>query len=83
MTLPNDHVRSPYAAYFPVKYAFDATRPSPRWKLFQGCRPRQKNRQAGLLGSGTRMGQALVKRLTREENARSFNGLHDLPHEKV
>jgi len=68
MTLPNDYVRSINAAYFPVKYAFDATRRSPHWKLFQGCRPRQKNRQGGLLGSGTRMGQALVKRLAREEN---------------
>ena len=68
MTLPSDHVRSTYAAYFPVKYAFGDTHRSPLWKLFQGCRPRHKNRQAGLLGSGTRMGQALVKRLARREN---------------
>lgn len=70
MAFLNDNVRSTYAAYLPVKHAFDETRRSPRWKLFQGWRPRHKNRQAGLLGSGTRMGQALVKRLARQENNR-------------
>ena len=71
MAFSEDHVRATYFAHLPVKHALDTTRRSPSWKLFQGWRPRQKNRHAGLLGSGTRKGQALIKRLARQESGGS------------
>lgn len=49
-----------------------ATPPSPHWRLFWGSRPRWKNRRAGLIGSGTRKGQALIKRLARQERSKSI-----------
>lgn len=45
---------------------------SPHWRLFQGSRPRWKNRRAGLIGGGTRKGQALIKRLARLERAETI-----------
>ncbi|MCP9471094.1 MAG: hypothetical protein NNA31_14000 [Nitrospira sp.] len=51
----------------PLTQTLREVRRSPRWTLFQGRRPRWKNRQAGLIGGGTRKGQALIKRLARLE----------------
>jgi hypothetical protein len=68
MPLLGDEARPVHFANLPVTHALRATRRSPNWKLFQGWRPRRKNRQAGLIGSGTRKGQALVKRLARRES---------------
>jgi hypothetical protein len=52
-----------HTSLFPVERALIDSRPSPRWQLFKGQRAPQKTRHAALLGSGTRMGQALLKRL--------------------
>lgn len=51
----------------PLTQTLREVRRSPRWTLFRGRRPRWKNRQAGLIGGGTRKGQALIKRLARLE----------------
>ncbi|MDK2743363.1 MAG: hypothetical protein H8K03_05520 [Nitrospira sp.] len=67
MMLSEDNGRPIYPADLPVTQALRATHRSPSWKLFDGWRPRRKNRQAGLLGSGTRRGQALLKRLAQRE----------------
>lgn len=56
---------------FPVERALGETRPSPRWSLFQAWRPSRKNRRAARVGNGTRMAQALLKRLDLKDNARS------------
>ncbi|CUQ64988.1 hypothetical protein [Candidatus Nitrospira inopinata] len=56
----------------PIMQTLREIRRSPRWTLFQGRRPRWKNRQAGLIGSGTRKGQALIKRLARLERAETI-----------
>lgn len=55
---------------FPTPQTFGTTRRSPSWILFQGHRPRWKNRQAGLIGGGTRKVQALIKRLARQERGK-------------
>ena len=70
MALIKTEVRPVHLANLPVTQALRATRRSPNWRLFRGWRPRRKNRQAGLIGSGTRKGQALVKRLARRERDR-------------
>lgn len=50
-------------SWLPVQRALIETRPSPSWRLYRGWVPRKKNRQAGLIGNGTRRGQASLKRL--------------------
>ncbi|MCP9439700.1 MAG: hypothetical protein NNA20_10975 [Nitrospira sp.] len=57
---------------FSAPQTFGTTRRSPSWILFQGYRPRWKNRRAGLIGSGTRKGQALIKRLARQERGKTI-----------
>jgi hypothetical protein len=59
----------------PVQRALIETRPSPSWRLYRGWVPRKKNRQAGLIGNGTRRGQALLKRLDAQEHAKNKNRL--------
>jgi|GEM_PF-6212731 len=56
---------------FPVERALGETRPSPRWGLYRAWRPSQKNRRAARVGNGTRMAQALLKRLDVTGVARS------------
>jgi hypothetical protein len=60
-----------YLASDPLTYAVQATHRSPSWKLFQGWRSREKNRRAGLLGGGTRKGQALLKRLAQSDHIKA------------
>lgn len=57
---------------FPAPQTLGATRRSARWILFQGHRPRWKNRRAGLIGGGTRKVQALIKRLARQERGKTI-----------
>lgn len=51
------------ASMFPVEQALCETRRSPRWSLFQVWQPRPNNQRAARRGNGTRMVQALLKRL--------------------
>ncbi len=53
----------------PVEEALMATRLSQPWRSLQRRRPQQKNRRSGLLGSGTRKGQALLKKLERADGS--------------
>ncbi|MFN3680852.1 MAG: hypothetical protein ACK4VP_02255 [Nitrospira sp.] len=67
MTWINGQPRSLDLPITPLTHTLREVRRSPHWTLFRGRRPRWKNRQAGLIGGGTRKGQALIKHLTRLE----------------
>ncbi|MCA1957325.1 MAG: hypothetical protein LDL14_02190 [Nitrospira sp.] len=67
MTWLKEQPRSLHLPTTPIIQTLREVNRSPRWTLFQGRRPRWKNRQAGLIGGGTRKGQALIKRLARLE----------------
>ncbi len=56
------------SSMFPAGRALVETRVSPSWRLFQGWRPSQKSQRAARIGNGTRMAQALLKRLNAKEN---------------
>lgn len=56
----------------PLPQSTHTTSHAPHWRLFRGSRPRWKNRRAGLIGSGRRKGQALIKRLAQQERGISI-----------
>lgn len=72
MTWLKEQRRFFYLSTPPITHTLREARRSPRWTLFRGRRPRWKNRRAGLIGSGTRKGQALIKRLARLERAETI-----------
>ena len=67
MVLNDDGPPTLPISWLPVQRALLDSRPSPSWRLYRGWIPRQKNRQAGRIGNGTRRAQALLKRLDTQE----------------
>ena len=57
-------------APLPFERVLGELRPSPPYRLYKGHRSRSKSRQAGLLGTGTRMGRALLRRMFVEKGIR-------------
>lgn len=57
-------------APLPFERVLGELRPSHPYRLFKGHRSRSKSRQAGLLGTGTRMGRALLRRMFIDKGKR-------------
>lgn len=74
MALNDDGPPTLPISLLPVQRALIETRPSASWRLYRGWILR-KNRQAGLIGNGTRRARALLKRLDAREHAKNKNRL--------